>query len=283
MNIEDLDEQALINGQEQAKSVLTKRKESLVEFHIERTAGVLVAEGDSWFDYPGRDILNALEDQHRFEVEMVANAGDTIEDMAYNDGQLEDFVRKIERVLRRGQVPKAILLSAGGNDIVGDGFKDFLNHARSPNPGLNDQVVAEFVDVRIRAAYIHIIAAINEVCVDNTGAIVPIITHGYDYSVPDGRGKLWFGPWLEPGFRVKGYLDLAENKTIVIELINRFHQMMVSLKEVQGLEHVSHIDLRGTLPTDTESYKEWWDNELHPERKGFEKIGTIFAKKIAIL
>src|SRR5512143_3577372 len=46
------------------------------------TAGVLIAEGDSWFDYPLQDVLKLLEDEHGFDVESVAHRGDRIEDMA---------------------------------------------------------------------------------------------------------------------------------------------------------------------------------------------------------
>jgi hypothetical protein len=37
--------------------------------------GVLVAEGDSWFDYPWFDVLGLLEDQHRYDVRPVAHKG----------------------------------------------------------------------------------------------------------------------------------------------------------------------------------------------------------------
>jgi hypothetical protein len=41
------------------------------------------------------------------------------------------------------------------------------------------------------------------------GQPIPIVTHGYDYALPDGQGYLggfWLlpGPWLEPGFRKIG-------------------------------------------------------------------------------
>ena len=36
------------------------------------SVGVLVAEGDSWFDYPWIDVLSELEDVHGFEVESVS-------------------------------------------------------------------------------------------------------------------------------------------------------------------------------------------------------------------
>src|SRR6185295_6135128 len=35
-------------------------------FGTARTAGVLVAEGDSWFDYPLHDVLKDLEDDHAY-------------------------------------------------------------------------------------------------------------------------------------------------------------------------------------------------------------------------
>lgn len=282
MNMEEMEMAAASNGKEQANKILAERSEIFAKQMGSKTTGILVAEGDSWFDYPGSDIIDMLEDNHGYDVEKVASYGDRIEEMAYTDGQLENFTKRIEKVLRRGNVPKAILLSAGGNDIAGDGFVEFLNHSSAPNRGLNDQVVEEYIDVRIRNAYIHIISSVNKVCVDRCGLAVPIITHGYDYAVPDGRGYLWFGPWLDPAFRKKGYFDLGEKKNIIETLINRFNFMMKSLKDLPDLGHIVHIDLRGTLPND-DTYEQWWDNELHPEEKGFEIIGDMFAQEIANL
>ena len=79
--------------------------------------GVVVAEGDSWFDYPWHEVLRMLEDQHGYDVESVAHRGDTVESMAYT-GQLEEFARVIEKLLRQNTIPNVILLSGGGNDIA---------------------------------------------------------------------------------------------------------------------------------------------------------------------
>jgi hypothetical protein len=78
---------------------------------------VLVAEGDSWFYYPFTDVLKELEDRHGFDVESVSHWGDTIEEMAYSEGQPDDFARKIEKLIRNGRTPEAVLLSGGGNDL----------------------------------------------------------------------------------------------------------------------------------------------------------------------
>jgi hypothetical protein len=246
--------------------------------------GVLVAEGDSWFDYPWHDVLRMLEDEHAWDVESVAHKGDRVEDMAYSGGQLEELARTIERLLRQSMIPNAILLSGGGNDVAGDEFGMLLNHASSATPGLNADVVRGVLDDRIRHAYIAIIAAVTRLCEKQTGRAIPIIVHGYDRPVPDGRGFAggWGplpGPWLEPGFRGKGFEDLDETTRIVGDLIDRFNRMLREVAATPGFDHVRYLDLRGTLPSDR-SYRTWWANELHPTRRGFAAVADRFAAAI---
>lgn len=245
------------------------------------SAGTLVAEGDSWFDYPLHDVLKILEDNYAYDVESVAHKGDPIEEMAYGGGQLEDFTRRIEKLLRGGTCPKAILLSGGGNDVAGDAFAMLLNHACSSISGLNEQVVAGVIGQRISTAYITILSAVTQVCVDKTGNKIPVLVHGYDYPVPDGRGFLggwWFlpGPWLEPGFRQKGYEDMARRVALAKDLIDRFNTMLGNLVALESFKHVHYIDLRNTLSNGAD-YKKWWSNELHPSEKGFEAVTKRFA------
>jgi hypothetical protein len=251
------------------------------------TAGTLVAEGDSWFDYPLNDVLSLLEDDHGYDVESVAHKGDRVEEMAYGRGQLEELTRRLEKLLRRGVIPKAILLSGGGNDVAGDEFGMLLNHARSPVPGLNDQVVAGVVDERVRFAYVTVLSAVTEVCQARIGRPLPILVHGYDYPVPDGRGFLggwWFlpGPWLEPGFREKGFEDLPERIALVGQLIDRFNTMVQGVATLAELPHVTYVNLRGTLSVGAD-YETWWANELHPTRRGFEAVTGRFAAALAAL
>ena len=248
------------------------------------TGEVLVAEGDSWFDYPWNDILSLLEDEHGYDVESVANKGDRVEEMAYIGGQLTNFVRRIEKLLRRGVIPKAILLSGGGNDVAGDDFHILLNHASSPNPGLNGDILTGIIDHRIKYAYITILSAVTRICEERLGRKIRILTHGYDYPVPDGRGFWggWLflpGPWLEPGFREKGYEDMKARMAMTKKIIDRFNEMLLDLSKLSMFSHVKHVDLRGTLPTGP-TYKKWWDNELHPTELGFSKVTAQFAQAI---
>lgn len=249
---------------------------------------VLVAEGDSWFDYPWFDVLSLLEDEHGYDVEEVAHRGDRVEDMAYSDGQLAKFVRKVERVIRRGEVPRAILLSGGGNDIAGPDFHILLNHRDSAAPGINDSIAKGLIDERVTLSYARILAKLSETSRKLVGRDLPVIVHGYDYAVPDGRGYFggWGplpGPWLEPGFVRKGYSDQAQRKRIVRDLIDRFNACLARLASDPLFGgNVHYIDLRNTLPTGP-NYRKWWDNELHPTRSGFSAVVDKIASTLSQL
>jgi lysophospholipase L1-like esterase len=245
------------------------------------SAGTLVAEGDSWFDYPFYDVLSILDDKYGFDVESVAHKGDTVEHMAYGKGELDAFSRRIEKVVSRKITPRAILLSGGGNDVAGDEFAMLLNHALSGIAGLNDSIVTGVIEERARDAYVVILKAITDLCKDLVGRTVPIVIHGYDYPVPDGRGFWgggWIlpGPWLEPAFLAKGYEAMAARMPICREMIDRFNTMLASIAGKAPFTHVKHLDLRNTLRSDA-TYEEYWGNELHPTKKGFEMVAAKFA------
>ena len=248
---------------------------------------LLIAEGDSWFNYPLHDILRILEDHYGYDVDSVAHWGDKVEDMAYAEGQLEKFTRLVEKALRRGSIPKAILLSGGGNDVAGDEFGMLLNHAASSIAGLNDSIIRGVVDERAKIAYVTIISKITSVCLERIGQAVPILIHGYDFPVPDGRGFLggWWllpGPWLEPGFRTKGFTELSKRIDIAKQLMIRFNEMLNDIASIPDFSHVHYINLRNTLSTGRD-YEEDWANELHPTEEGFEKVTARFAEVLETL
>jgi lysophospholipase L1-like esterase len=281
---------AVLRSLPQVKAVPAGRfsaEQGLVMAAAGQSAGTVVAEGDSWFDYPFHDILELLDDEYGYDVESVAHKGDPIEAMAYSGGQLEDFARRIEKVLRRGDAVKAILLSGGGDDIAGDEFGMMLNFAGSPISGLNEQVVTGVIDQRIRTAFVTILSRVTTMCQSLVGTTVPILIHGYAYPVPDGRGFLGGmgplpGPWLQPGFYQKGFGRLEDCIRMMVQLIDRFNTMMKDVTSLPDFKHVRYVDLRGEL-TNGPTYKSDWANELHPSKSGFEKVTKRFADELAKL
>ena len=90
------------------------------------------------------------------------------------------------------------------------------------------------------------------------------------------------GPWLEPGFRVKGFEKITERVRLMTQLIDRFNSLLKDIAAMPEFTHVTYINLRNTLSTGA-NYKEYWANELHPTEKGFELVTGRFAAALANL
>lgn len=260
------------------------------------TAGYLLAIGDSWFDYPIHDILTRLDDNYGYNIESSAHRGDPIEAMVSHVGQLDKFARCMDKIVALGATPKAILLSGGGDDIAGNEFGMLINNIDlRPIAGWNDQVIAGVVDTRIAAAYRLMLVSINSLCQKNLGRTFPILVHGYDYPVPDGRGFLgggWLlpGPWLKPGFDEKLFTDINVTTQMMTTIIDRFNTMLQNLVREPGFQNVTYINLRNTLSNAQSNYKDWWANEIHPNaggvfggQDGWEAIAAKFQAVLATL
>jgi hypothetical protein len=266
--------------------------DSIPVFTTAQTAGYLLAVGDSWFDYPIHDILTRLDDNYGYNIESSANKGDPIETMVSRVGQLDKFARCMDKIVALGATPKAILISGGGDDIAGNEFGMLINNIDlAPIPGWNDQVLAGVIDIRIAAAYRLMIASINALCQQSLGRTFPVLVHGYDYPVPDGRGFLGGGllpgPWLKPGFDEKLFSDINVTTQMMTTVIDRFNTMLQNLVQEPGFQNVTYIDLRGTLSNSLADYKDWWANEIHPNAGGFfggqDGWGAIATKFQAVL
>jgi lysophospholipase L1-like esterase len=279
---------ALRHGSSRADAIVAiRRKTRRRGKGLPGANGVLVAEGDSWFDYPFHDVLGMLEDLHDFRVESVAHKGDTVEEMAYDDNQLDGLERKMQHLQTDARVPRAVLLSGGGNDIAGDEFAVLLNHHSSSLGTLNGKILDGIINERLRFAYLSVIATITRLSQIYFNRITPIVMHGYSYPVPDGRGYLggaWVlpGPWLEPGFRRKGYLDLVENTQTMIPLIDAFNEMLATIPREKGLQHVTYLDVRRVLSNELagRAYRKSWENELHPTKSGFQAVADAFSRVV---
>lgn len=279
---------AVERGERQARDVLARQGRP------RRAApgaakGLLIAEGDSWFDYPFTNVLGELE-KLNYRIESVAHKGDTAEEMAYDPSQLARLSGLFEKLKRRQDVPRAILLSGGGNDVAGDELGVVLNHKQSGLSAVNEEVAAGVFDGRLRFALASLIGAVSELSRRCFGRVVPVLLHGYDYPVPDGRGYMggfWSlpGPWLEPAFRRKGYADMAERVGVMVELMDRFNDMLAELPGQPGLEHVTYLDLRRTLSNELAAnrYRRSWGNELHPTGAGFRSVAAEFDRALGRL
>ena len=178
-------------GADLADQVLRRRRAARAAAAGKPKLGLLIAEGDSWFDYPFYDVLGALE-ADGYEIESVAHMGDTLEDMAHDPGQVERLTRAFEKVRDRGRKPRAILLSGGGNDIAGDEFATLINHANSGLPALNATVADGIIGERLRTAMASLVGVVTRLSESFFGERARVVLHGYDHASPTGAGT-WAG------------------------------------------------------------------------------------------
>ncbi len=259
-------------------------------------SGLLLAQGDSWFDYPFYNVLTNLRWKYGYEIQSAATNGKWLESMAHNPDQLSALGELFKRAQVQGKKPRAILLSGGGNDIAGQQLTVLLNHralldAPYNDAPLDDVIVSQMLGRRLREDMVGLISAVKTLSARYFhDPEIPIFIHGYDHPVPDGRGYLggfWFlpGPWLQPSFDIKGYAhDTADRKRAVdamASLIDDYNHVMQDVAEHSDLTHVYYIHVLGTLRNDPANYEKDWGNELHPTRNGFRSVAAVFAEAIA--
>ena len=270
------------------------------EQHVDRrlrdhASNIILLEGDSWFDlpWPHTDIVDALE-ARELTVISVAERGDTLENMAYND-QLSDMIAQLRRISRYGRAPNAILLSFGGNDIVGQHLSLALDHRRSladaddSHINWRTQIMNGMLDryekyakdylVAVSFAYDRFFRSLDMDAKKFEG--VPIIVHGYGYPSAYGTGFrfLWLfpakGPWIKPTFDNKMYDDESAIDRAVRELINQFNirinSIVGELNDSRQIPNpICYVNLRPVIGRNN------WSDELHPDGDGMSEIADEF-------
>lgn len=249
---------------------------------------VLVAEGDSWFQFPilVDEILDHLSD--KYAILSLAAAGDTAENMV--DGPEESGGREYMINLRRQKEHvRAFLFSAAGNDIIGEdpdtgksALFDIINEFDGAQTGIdafiNDTVLNERLD-SLRQAYTRVITDVRaEPGLQN----LPIVIHGYDYTFPyphfenDPRNPIhaanneWLGePLDQRHFPSTTQAQRDLRRDIVKRLIDHLYTMLNDLAQTH--DQVWVVDCRGAMSEVTD-----WIDEIHGTDEGFAKVTARF-------
>jgi hypothetical protein len=227
-------------------------------------APVLIAEGDSWFQFPVwvEDVVDHLSADHN--VCCLSAAGDELHNMAILKPEYSEWVA---RLTNEGRQLRALLISGGGNDLVGDQLSGML---RRFAPGLPP---AGYIDTdafrsrmrRLESGYRTIFTTVGK-----RWPNLPILVHGYDYGRPLPDQGLQVPPrdgWTGKPLRANGIDDAALQLAIVKAMIDSFNAMLSSL--AQQFPRVTYVDLRGVVRDD-------WRDELHATDGGFARVAGRF-------
>ena len=135
-------------------------------------APLVVAEGDSWFQYPVfvEDVIDQLAPD--YNICCLSAAGDEIDNMAIRKPEYLDWVA---RLTNEGRRLKALLISGGGNDLVGDQLAGLIHPfaaGREPAAYLDHPRFQERLR-RIEAGYRAVFSSVRA-----RWPALPIVIHG---------------------------------------------------------------------------------------------------------
>ncbi|MET3654350.1 hypothetical protein [Dyella japonica] len=233
--------------------------------------------GDSWFQYvPHPTDLNK-QLARIFKNTLFLNEGVAGRDSAMWKIGLPRIKREIASYSF-----KAILLSNGGNDIVGNEMREFVKEADRPqSPGSFDwgvippQVMDHIRLSTFQCAIQYAIEDLAEVVQlrDLYSRDSIIFVHTYAYIWPSGDafklGPFKLGPWVKPYLDAVGVTDIKDQRVITCWLIDQFYRRL----QILASQHpnVRVIDSRDALPD-----RRQWENEIHPTNTGFQRIAKDY-------
>lgn len=251
--------------------------EALVGYHP--NARRFIAEGDSWFAFPlmRMNFLDCL-DARNGKAALIdrefskASSGHTVAQITA-DKNLAAIRKRMMKFAQKGIGYHALLLSGGGNDIVGEELNGFL-YEKKPGMTWHDCINTKALDKcmkTLRAGYEKVIAlrdAVDSECW--------IFTHLYDYAFPDGTPvHVWplkVGPWMQPALRGHKITTAEDQQQIIWHILDTFRDMLLPLERAHGNFRVANT--LGTLERDD------WGDELHPTGPGFMKIAKVFQRAL---
>lgn len=270
------------------------------------TKKLIVAEGDSWFQFPFfvSDIIDWLNREPNYAVYSIAYGGDWFTNILYDEKYVEEL--SIHK-------PDVFLISGGGNDFVGSNRLAAMVKHRSlsftrfapdyhTSPFYNDFLAQETEETKrqiergyefilpaffsflwtIKAQYYKLFCRLQE---SGKYPGMKIITQGYDYVIPSFaiHFEKWYalqpvvnwmagtGGWLKRPLMIQAIKDREEGICILKAMIAELNYLFADLACNFGFDQVYHIDCRGTA----EKFGGWWD-EIHLHSEGYRAIAAAY-------
>ena len=259
---------------------------------------VLLAEGDSWFTLgaiPAYNMIESLDFPTWGAVISLAYPGDTVSSMekALKAGdshrRIDVWASELGRWIGDSAAYplSGILLSGGGNDLI-DAFPHLLkspcDYAAMEPANIVDALDLEALtkfDQFVTASFAGIVNFVRNHGGPN--AHVPIFCHTYDFPTPNDTpatilgarvGKAWMYPHL-----VERRVPSALWTPLADFLLRHLAGQLKSL-DLEDFHVVNTLDTLSRAQFGARGESGDWDNEIHPSRAGYKKLGRRLAKAI---
>ncbi|MHA7773592.1 hypothetical protein [Roseibium sp. M-1] len=227
-----------------------------------------LAEGDSWFNLPDfpiglpivggtdTDLVRELQKRgHR--IDSIAHFGDTLTDIA----SASDYVTALENTHY-----DAFLLCGSGNDLLGGGdmWKYLQIYHFDWSAEKHVKRSFEIKLLQMEMIYQEIIELALE---RSRNKKLRIVSHGYDYAIPQKRGY-----WLGEPMKRQGIVKAKLQQEIVRIMIDELYSMLNRLSR-QYKKSFTYVDFRKTVG------KRWHD-ELHPRKAAFSDLAEKLETRV---
>ena len=231
----------------------------------------ILAEGDSWFAYPrqfllaGRpaNIIDHLAAEENLLILNTAASGDEILEMIAGEQKFSLLKRLYHMEF------DMVLLSGGGNDLVGRYDFGFLLHPFKDGMDWPDCIHRQHLDIKLRQVELAFRELIERIL--DIHPKMPIVTHTYDFAVPSPVGFELFDifpvgrSWMQPYFEARGITDTNFQKKIIRNVLVRFKNTLLRIARDYE-DNFTVVNTQGLL----KDYQ--WLNEIHPTSEGFGLI-----------
>mgnify|MGYP001187656893 CR=1 FL=1 len=235
------------------------------QLQLENVFPTVLAIGDSWFWYPRNNLaipLHRILNRSQTHV-MLVRGHSGAEAVEYESGPIRAQIEwDLDKKKGFGRTLRAVFLSGGGNDFAGKDdlvqlLREDCSGATAAKECLRKGQPARLFN-KVRAALLSVVDLVQQK-IPGT----PVFVHGYDYAVPNGKGFLGVGQWLQfPMDQCS--VPRRIHQPMVDLLIDDFRLM---LEDAQSqAPSLQLVDARGTLSPED------WANELHPTVSGFNRL-----------
>jgi len=240
-----------------------------------------LAIGDSWFEYPLYNEIISFQNNAIVAPSQLGSMGNpppkilnqalhgqaTTAMLSWeNQDQMITVLQDPSQWLNEETgLPDAILVSAGGDDLVGDQLAIYIDYGGG---GLNLERFQGVLD-SVQASYLDLFA-FRDIFANG----VSIVGHCYDYAIPNNVHPICTkSAWLWPSLSFAGY-DYPTGLQVITQMIDKFHDMLATLA-ADPANNFSFVDTRNTLTRDATQPK-GWANEIHPWYPGFTALADKF-------
>jgi len=235
---------------------------------------IMLTEGDSWFSYPlNANLADYIEMMSDFSFLRLEHNGDEAREIL---GAGSDQLKRLKYYLKNYPVD-ALLMSAGGNDLVSGSLPKMLDKKTGGNTWQSAVKLATLTTVLddIVAGFARLLDARDAVrpnCV--------VVAHSYCYFQPTGRkatgpfGLLKAGPWMRPVLVAKGIDPDTEGRELARYLVDELHARLKALAATRPRFQL--VDMRAALPVDDVH----WADEIHPSGTGFRLLAERFWRPL---